>query len=90
MTASSVSEQAGAGLSSLSHAEMAEIAALNEAHKRKFGFPFIIAVRSRTKGEILAAFKTRLGHDTQTEYAEDLRNVFMIARLRLDKLFAAR
>lgn len=86
MTASSVAEQASAGLNSLSHAEMVQIADLNAAYRRKFGFPFIIAVRMHTKEGILFEFNRRLRNDTQTEFANDLQNVYIITRLRLNKL----
>jgi 2-oxo-4-hydroxy-4-carboxy-5-ureidoimidazoline decarboxylase len=85
MTASSVTEQASAGLNALSKAEMSQISDLNAAYKAKFGFPFIIAVRMHTKDGIFFDFKRRLLNDTQTEYANDLQNVYAITRLRLDK-----
>jgi 2-oxo-4-hydroxy-4-carboxy-5-ureidoimidazoline decarboxylase len=89
MTASSVSEQASAGLNALSHGEMVQIAELNAAYKKKFGFPFIIAVRMHTKEGILFEFNRRLQNDTQTEFANDLQNVCIITRLRLNKLLDA-
>jgi 2-oxo-4-hydroxy-4-carboxy-5-ureidoimidazoline decarboxylase len=89
MTASSVSEQASAGLNSLSAAELAELTGLNAAYKAKFGFPFIIAVRMHTKEGIFSEFKRRLQNDTQTEFANDLQNVYIITRLRLNKLLDA-
>jgi 2-oxo-4-hydroxy-4-carboxy-5-ureidoimidazoline decarboxylase len=89
MTASSVAEQASAGLNSLSHSEMVQIADLNAAYKKKFGFPFIIAVRMYTREGILFEFNRRLQNDTQTEFANDLQNVYIISRLRLNKLLDA-
>ena len=89
MTASSVSEQASAGLNSLSQAEFAELTHLDNAYKAKFGFPFIIAVRMHTKEGIFSEFKRRLQNDTQTEFANDLQNVYIITRLRLNKLLDA-
>jgi 2-oxo-4-hydroxy-4-carboxy-5-ureidoimidazoline decarboxylase len=86
MTASSVTEQASAGLKSLSKDEMAQIAELNAAYKTKFGFPFIIAVRMHSKEGIFFEFRRRLRNDTATEYADDLQNVYAITRLRLAKL----
>ena len=56
MTASSVSEQASAGLNALSKPEMTQISELNAAYKQKFGFPFIIAVRMHTKEGIFFDF----------------------------------
>ena len=86
MTASSVAEQASAGLNALSPAEMVDLSALNAAYKAKFGFPFIIAVRMYTKEGIFFEFKRRLQNDTQTEFANDLQNVYIITRLRLNKM----
>jgi 2-oxo-4-hydroxy-4-carboxy-5-ureidoimidazoline decarboxylase len=83
MTASSVSEQASAGLNALSKAEMAQIAEFNVAYKQKFGFPFIIAVRMHTKEGIFFEFNRRLQNETQAEFANDLQNVYAITRLRL-------
>jgi 2-oxo-4-hydroxy-4-carboxy-5-ureidoimidazoline decarboxylase len=89
MTASSVAEQASAGLNALSAAELAELTGLNAAYKAKFGFPFIIAVRMHTKEGIFSEFRRRLQNDTQTEFANDLQNVYIITRLRLNKLLDA-
>ena len=86
MTASSVSEQASAGLNALSKAEIAQISDYNAAYKQKFGFPFIIAVRMHTKEGIFFDFSRRLQNDTQTEYANDLQNVYAITLLRLNTL----
>ena len=83
MTNSSTSEQASAGLNALSKIEMEKISNLNAAYKKKFGFPFIIAVRMHTKEGIFFDFSQRLAHDTQTEYQNDLQNVYAITRLRL-------
>lgn len=89
MTASSVAEQASAGLNALSPAEFAELSGLNAAYKMKFGFPFIIAVRMHTREGIFFEFKRRLQNDTQTEFANDLQNVYIITRLRLNKMLDA-
>jgi OHCU decarboxylase len=89
MTASSAAEQASAGLNALSPPEFAELSNLNAAYKAKFGFPFIIAVRMYTKEGIFFEFKRRLQNDTQTEFANDLQNVYIITRLRLNKLLDA-
>jgi 2-oxo-4-hydroxy-4-carboxy-5-ureidoimidazoline decarboxylase len=89
MTASSVAEQASAGLNALSAAEVARISELNAAYRKKFGFPFIIAVRMHTKEGIFFEFSRRLHNDTQTEFSNDLQNVYIITRLRLNKLLDA-
>ena len=89
MTSSSVAEQASAGLNALSAAEVAKISELNAAYHKKFGFPFIIAVRMHSKEGIFFEFNRRLHNDTQTEFANDLQNVYVITRLRLNKLLDA-
>jgi len=68
---------------------MIRISELNAAYRKKFGFPFIIAVRMHTKEGILFEFNRRLANDTQTEFANDLQNVYIITRLRLNKLLDA-
>jgi 2-oxo-4-hydroxy-4-carboxy-5-ureidoimidazoline decarboxylase len=89
MTASSAAEQASAGLNALTHAEVVQISDLNAAYRKKFGFPFIIAVRMHSKEGIFFEFNRRLQNDTQTEFANDLQNVYIITRLRLNKLLGA-
>ena len=42
-----------------------------------------------TKEGILFEFNRRLANDTQTEFANDLQNVYIITRLRLNKLLDA-
>lgn len=87
MTTSSVAEQASAGLNTLSKDEMDRLTNYNAEYKKKFGFPFMIAVRNHTKEGIFALFKQRLSNDTVTEFGNDLQQVYNITRLRLDKLF---
>ena len=86
LTASSTAEQASAGLDALTDEERAAFTEMNAAYSEKFGFPFIIAVRDNTKSSILAAFKTRLKNDRETELAEACRQVERIATLRLEEL----
>jgi OHCU decarboxylase len=86
LTAESSAEQASAGLDQLTTAEKERFTALNAAYKAKFGFPFIIAVRGLTKGDILAAFETRLKQDAGAEFSEALQQVEKIALIRLQDL----
>lgn len=83
LTESSTSEQASAGLDALTDAERARFTELNSAYVAKFGFPFIIAVRGRSKDDILAAFETRIGNDRDSELKTACRQVERIALLRL-------
>ncbi len=88
LTAESTAEQASAGLDVLTDAERAEFTKLNTEYAKKFGFPFIIAVRDHTKASILHAFKIRFGNNLKNEIAAACGEVERIARLRLDDLLA--
>ncbi len=89
MTASSVAEQASAGLNALSKEEVATLAGYNAEYKKRFGFPFMIAVRNHTKLGIFNLFKQRLGNDTVTELGNALQQVYNITRIRLESKFGA-
>lgn len=89
MTASSVAEQASAGLNALSKEEVTTLAGYNEEYKKKFGFPFMIAVRNHTKLGIFNLFQQRLRNDTVTELGNALQQVYNITRIRLEKKFEA-
>jgi allantoinase len=89
LTAESAAEQASAGLDALTDAERAAFARLNADYVERFGFPFIVAVRGRTKADIMAAFETRLGNDRETEFDTACRQVERIALLRLRDLLPA-
>jgi 2-oxo-4-hydroxy-4-carboxy-5-ureidoimidazoline decarboxylase len=83
LTADSTKEQSSAGLDMLTDEERARFTELNDAYKARFGFPFILAVKGRTKAEILASFETRLHHTPEEEFATALAQIEKIALLRL-------
>ncbi len=83
LTAESTAEQASAALDALTDAERAAFQGLNADYVAKHGFPFIIAVRDNTKDSILAAFRTRIGNDTEAEFTTACAQVERIAELRL-------
>jgi len=89
LTPGSAAEQASVGLDTLTDEERAVFIELNTAYTRRFGFPFIIAVRDNTKASILEAFKNRIGNDRDTEFTEACRQVERIAELRLEEKFAS-
>jgi len=86
LTQESTAEQASAALDALTDAERAEFTALNDAYVAKFGFPFIIAVRDHDKAGILAAFRSRIDNDRDTEFATACTQVERIAELRLAEM----
>ena len=83
LTADSRSEQSSAGLDSLTEEERDWFVTLNDAYREKFAFPFIMAVKGRSKQEILAAFEERLEHDLDREFDTALVQIELIALLRL-------
>ena len=86
LTPESTSEQASAGLDALTEAERAMFTALNDRYKARFGFPFILAVKGKSKAEIIASFERRLGNDTEAEFATALGQIERIALLRLHEV----
>ena len=86
LTPASSAEQASAGLDQCSQAEYARLQALNESYGTKFGFPFVLAVRGRTRAEVIAAFERRLRNDSETEFRTALDEIHEIARLRLQAI----
>jgi OHCU decarboxylase len=83
MTGDSLREQGSAGLDKLTADELAKFTALNTAYQTRFGFPFIMAVKGRSKVEILAAFETRQKHTPEQEFDEAVSQIERIALLRL-------
>lgn len=88
LTADSTSEQASAGLDRCSAEEYAQFQTLNRDYHEKFGFPFVMAVKGRSRAEILEAFESRLNNDKVAEFETALTEIHKIARLRLAALEA--
>jgi 2-oxo-4-hydroxy-4-carboxy-5-ureidoimidazoline decarboxylase len=87
MSEASQREQQGAGLDALTRDELERLRKLNAAYREKFGFPFLYAVRGSTKHDILNALERRLPSTRDIEHQEALRQVYRIARFRLEELF---
>ncbi|TFW13748.1 allantoate amidohydrolase [Massilia arenosa] len=91
LTAESTGEQAASGLNLCSPAEYDTLHKLNADYNRKFGFPFILAVKGPTgqgltRAEIIATFTRRLKNQKADEMAECLRQIHRIAEIRLNAL----
>jgi beta-ureidopropionase / N-carbamoyl-L-amino-acid hydrolase len=92
LTSESTNEQSKAGLTDCSPEEFARLQQLNADYNKKFGFPFILAVRGPrglglARQEIIATFARRLGNTPDFERAECLRNIHRIAEIRLNDKF---
>ncbi|SER92867.1 2-oxo-4-hydroxy-4-carboxy-5-ureidoimidazoline decarboxylase [Salisediminibacterium halotolerans] len=85
MTRASQSEQRGAGLDHLSENEYEVFSGLNRQYVASFGFPFIMAVKGRTKEEILTAMQERVNHGHEEEFQQALAEVGAIASFRLSE-----
>jgi OHCU decarboxylase len=86
LTADSGEEQASAGVDQCTPEEFERFQTLNERYRRKFGFPFIMAVRDSNRHAILAAFEERLDNDADREFEQAMTEIHKIARLRLAAL----
>ncbi|WP_197019007.1 2-oxo-4-hydroxy-4-carboxy-5-ureidoimidazoline decarboxylase [Thioalkalivibrio sp. HK1] len=80
----SAEEQAQAGLDRLSREEFDRFHALNDRYRRRFGFPFIFAVKGATKQAVIAAFERRIDNDIETERSTALAQVERIFRFRIE------
>ena len=85
LTPDSKKEQNRAGLDQCTEDEFNEFKKLNDTYK-KFGFPFILAVKNKNKMEILNNFRKRINSKPQIEFEEAIRQVKKIASLRLKDL----
>ena len=85
LTPDSLKEQTSVGLDQCTKEEFSEFKKLNDAYK-KFGFPFILAVKGKSKIEILNNFRKRVNSEPKVELEEAIKQVKKIASLRLENL----
>jgi len=85
LTPDSKKEQNSAGLDQCTEDEFNEFKKLNDDYK-KFGFPFILAVKGKNKNEILNSFRKRVSSKPEIEFNEAIKQVKKIASLRLEDL----
>ena len=86
LTKESKNEQANANLNQCTNEEFEEFNKLNEKYKKKFGFPFIIAVKGKNKNEILNIFRQRITNNINLEFEEAKKQVKKIATFRLSEI----
>ena len=86
LTEDSKNEQKNASLNQCTDEEFVEFKKLNEKYKKKFGFPFIIAVKGKNKEEILNSFRQRITNNINLEFEEAKKQVKKIANFRLDEI----
>jgi len=86
LTENSKNEQKNASLNQCTDKEFLEFKNLNEEYKKKFGFPFIIAVKGKNKEEILNSFRQRITNNINLEFEEAKKQVKKIASFRLGEI----
>jgi len=86
LTQDSIKEQNSARLDQCTENEFNEFKNLNDKYKKRFGFPFIYAVKGKSKIEILNNFKQRVSCDINVEFIEAKKQVKKIASLRLNEI----
>ena len=86
LTADSEREQNKANLKECTPEEFDEFKKLNIKYKKKFNFPFIIAVKGKNKIEILNYFRERINNSLDEEFLEAKKQVKKIATFRLDEI----
>ena len=86
LTSFSSKEQIGAKLDTCSKEELEEFEYLNKNYEKKFGFPFIFAVKGKNKNEILNNFRQRILNDIESEFEEAKKQVKKIATFRLNEI----
>ena len=86
LTEDSKKEQNSSGLDQCSGEEFEEFKKLNIEYKKKFLFPFIIAVKGKNRSEILNNFRQRIANNINSEFIETKKQVKKIANFRLDEI----
>ena len=84
LTADSTSEQTRSGLTHCTPEEFARLTRLNADYNRKFGWPFILAVKFLDRPTIIRTFAERLEQCAADEFDNCLANIEKITRWRLD------
>ncbi len=86
LTIDSDTEQSKANLKECTPEEFNEFKKLNTEYKKKFNFPFIIAVKGKNKNEILNYFRERINNSLDEEFFEAKKQVKKIANFRLEEI----
>jgi 2-oxo-4-hydroxy-4-carboxy--5-ureidoimidazoline (OHCU) decarboxylase len=66
-------------------ATLRELAELNDAYERKFGFQFVVFVAGRSKEQIVPVLRTRLANTRETELNTGIDEFLAISLDRLER-----
>ena len=78
-------EQRAAGLHSGPMAEREKLHELSARYRRRFGFPCLIALQPLGRGQVIRTLARRLRNNAADEFAENLRQLGLIASYRLQR-----
>ena len=85
---SSKREQSSKGLDALEANEGVKLDGLNRQYLKKFGFPYIIAVKDYDKRTILLEIEKRINRSREVEFEEACHQVERIAWYRIQDIFS--
>ena len=83
ITAESMLEQRSAGIQDLDEAATVRLDAANATYERRFGFPFILAVRGASYATVIAALERRCASSDAAELEEAVSEIGAISWMRL-------
>ena len=86
LTPESTREQRAAGLTTCTPEEFSRLTHLNAAYAKKFGFPFVFAVRGHDRAAVIAALERRVANTHEHERGQALHEIGRIAAFRLADL----
>ncbi len=88
LTRESTTEQSSTGIDQCTAEEFALFVSFNAAYKKKFSFPFVMAVKGSNRHLILAAFERRIENDYQTEFDHAIKEIHKIAKFRIEDILS--
>ena len=86
LTEDSRQEQSRAGLDQCTAEDLAQLQSLNQAYRKNFEFPFVIAVTGLNKAQIIAALESRLKNSFTVEFDASIAEIGKISMIRLNTL----
>ncbi len=86
LTEDSRQEQFRAGLDQCTAEDLAQLQSLNQAYRKNFEFPFVIAVTGLNKAQIIAALESRLKNSFTVEFDASIAEIGKISMIRLNTL----
>jgi OHCU decarboxylase len=87
LTKFSTIEQKSAGLDNCTDKEIDMFRNLNEEYLKKYKFPFIMAIKEKSKAEIVSGFEKRKDNSIEQEKANAINEINKIAWLRIKDIY---